>query len=547
MQELLTYPTFFFISWFGKVLPAVIIASFVYLCHRRQWWTIVLSVVIDLWIISNLFYFKANGLYLTYEAMTMVGNLHGFEDSLLTLLDWTAWMVLAITVAYIVVFFALRLRKYQMRSTKWFLGWTLSFLLLDCASNAAFWYHAFWEEKPSLGQRISNAYPFGLVHNDAVSHSNCSDYRTDYMYCQSVLSYLPAMFLHDYWTSKRTSLSEEDCQYIARYWNGWREIRPVNNLVFILVESLESWPLEKINGIDFMPFLSQIKQSGHVFYADRLKCQIKYGMSGDGQMISMTGMLPIDNGVACFRYGSNRYPNFASSYASSAIFNPCKGTWNQSVVTPSYGFNHLFESEDVQWGTDATVFQRTTDYVLSDLETPFCVLALTISSHMPFNASLAQPYPQDPEMPALMSRYLNSLSYTDSCLQACVTRILNSPPADSTVIVITGDHTIFRSNSYDDLDRYASAKGIPFKANHNYVPLIIYSPDIERNEYLHEEVYQMDIFPTVCAMLDSTVHNPSFGVNLRDSVARQHRPISEEEAYRMSDLIIRSNYFGLQK
>ncbi len=542
-QELLSYPTFFFVSWFGKVLPAVIIASTVYLCRRCQWWTIVICLLIDVWIVSNLFYFKANGLYLTPEAICLIGNLRGFESSLFALLDWSVFLVLTITIAYVVVYLGFRLRQCQMRSTRCFFGWVLSFLLLDCVSNGVYTYNGYRWEKQTLGQRLSNAYPFGLLHEDAVNHS--SYYQMDYMYYQSVLSYFPAMFMHAYWSSSRTSLSEEECSRIASYWKGCRDIYPSHNLVFILVESLESWPLEKVNGIDYMPYLSQFKQNEHVFYADRLKCQIKYGMSGDGQMISMTGLLPIDKDVACFRYGRNRYPNFASFFVKSTIFNPSKGEWNQTVVTPSYGFDHLIETENR--GTDESILQQTSDYVLSESEMPFCTLSLTISSHLPFNASLAQPYSQDSDMPALMSRYLNSLSYTDSCLQVCVEKILNSPLADSTVIVITGDHTIFRSNSYGDLDSYASAKGIPFKANHNYVPLIIYSPDIVRNEYLHEEVYQMDIFPTVCAMLDSTVHNPSFGVNLRDSVARQHRPISEEEAYRMSDLMIRSNYFGLQK
>ncbi len=542
-QTLLTSPSFFFVSWFGKALPAVIVASFVYL-FRRQWWTIVFSLLIDVWIVSNLFYFKANGLYLTPEAITMVGNLHGFESSLLALLDWSVWMILATTAVYVWAYIVFRFEKRQIQSRKYFFVWVLSFLLLDCVSNAVFWYHAYWEEKPSFGHRILNAYPFGLVHNDAVSHSNCTDYRNDYMYYQSVLSYFPAMFLHNYWTSKRICLSEEERQNIDCYWNGWQAIHPSHNLVFILVESLESWPLEKINNIDYMPYLSQFKQNEHVFYADRLKCQIKYGMSGDGQLIAMTGMLPIDKGVACFRYGHNRYPNYASSFASSVLLNPCKGTWNQSVVTASYGFNHLIEPENVQWGTDAEVSQRTLDYVLSESEMPFCVLSLTISSHMPFNASLANPYPQDPDMPTLMSNYLNSLSYTDSCLQDCVSKILNSPLSDNTVIVITGDHTIFRSNSYRDMDNYALLKSISFKANQTFLPLIIYSHDIKRNEYLHDEVCQMDIFPTVSALLDSTIHNPSFGVNLRDSLALHHRLISEEDAYQMSNMIIRSNYFG---
>ena len=97
------------------------------------------------------------------------------------------------------------------------------------------------------------------------------------------------------------------------------------------------------------------------------------------------------------------------------------------------------------------------------------------------------------------------------------------------------------------MEEYAAAHGINFKVGQNRVPLIIYSPMIMGNERYDGEAYQMDVFPTVCALIDTSAHVPSFGVDLRDSTALANRPVSEEEAYRLSDLIIRSNYFGTDK
>ncbi|MBE6330756.1 MAG: hypothetical protein E7070_00410 [Bacteroidales bacterium] len=550
-QELLTYPTFFFISWFGKVLPAVIIASFVYLCHRHQWWTIVFSLVIDVWIVANLFYFKANGLYLTYEAMTMAGNLHGFENSLLALLGWDVYIIPLITLGYVFLYFFLRLGHRQKQSIKCGLAWIFSFLLLDCVSNYTYWYNPFVFPDTSFKEKITKAWPFGLVYQDAhVCLFGVDGFAKEYMYYQSVLSYFPASILYHIWGphdyGKLIELKDDEFNFVDTvFGKPMSEIHPQHNLVFILVESLESWPMSsEVNSS--MPHLSELAKSSHVFYADRVRSQIRHGISGDGQLICMTGLLPVERGAACFLYGENAYPNFASSFVSSAILDPCMDAWNQKKMTRCYGFQNLFEPDDYVM-CDAEIMAKTADYVTSGLTEPFCVLGITISSHFPFVADKAHSRLYDAEMPQLMSNYLNCLTYADSCVSLVVESVLKSSLADNTIIVITGDHTAFRSEGFSDLDSYASAKGIPFKANHNYVPLIIYSPDIERNEYLHDEVYQMDIFPTVCAMLDSTVHNPSFGVNLRDSVARQHRPISEEEAYRMSDLIIRSNYFGLQK
>lgn len=547
LDTLLTYPAFFFISWFGKVLPAVIIASFVYLCRRHQWWTIVLSILIDIWIISNLFYFKANGLYLTYEAMTMAGNLRGFESSLLALLDWAVYVIPIITLGYVIIYFLLRLKDRQERSIKSFLTWCLSFLLLDCVSNYTYWYSPYVFPDTSFKEKITKAWPFGLVYQDAhVCLFGVDGFAKEYMYYQSVLSYFPSSILYHIWGprdyGKIIELKEDELKFVdSIFGKKMEEIHPQRNLVFILVESLESWPIT-IEDNPPMPFLAKMTKSPHVFYADRVRSQIRHGVSGDGQLICMTGLLPIERGTACFLYGDNLYPNFASSFAFSTILDPCMGAWNQKTMTGCYGFQNLIEPEDHVIG-DAEIMTQTSDYVASGLPEPFCVLGITISSHFPFVTNVRQRQ-FDSAMPKMMVDYLNCLSYTDSCVSIVVNRILNSPLADNTIIAITGDHTAFRSEGFSDLDNYASANNIPFKAKHNYVPLIIYSPDIEDNEYLHEEVYQMDIFPTICAMLDSTIHNPSLGVNLRDDEARKHRLISEEDAFRMSDLIIRSNYFG---
>ena len=57
----------------------------------------------------------------------------------------------------------------------------------------------------------------------------------------------------------------------------------------------------------------------------------------------------------------------------------------------------------------------------------------------------------------------------------------------------------------------------------------------------------MDVFPTVCALIDSTAVVHTLGVNLRDSVAVANRKITEAEAYRLSDMIIRSDYFAQER
>ena len=78
-----------------------------------------------------------------------------------------------------------------------------------------------------------------------------------------------------------------------------------------------------------------------------------------------------------------------------------------------------------------------------------------------------------------------------------------------------------------------------------FTPLIIYSPQIKENVQVTDTCYQMDIYPTILHLIGcKDYYWKGFGVNLMDSVARHNRPITEQEAYELSDKLIRSNYFA---
>ena len=213
-------------------------------------------------------------------------------------------------------------------------------------------------------------------------------------------------------------------------------------------------------------------------------------------------------------------------------------------MTQSYHFQQLMEPKyDESWN-DIDIMTHLLDWC-TEQDTTFCALGLTITSHVPFvygNKHIAN---NVPEMPALMSAYLNSLHYTDSCIGGFIDSIMASSLAHNTSIIITGDHTIFNTETaFEDMNNYALKNKIPFHAGNNFVPLIIYSPEIEGNIQVTDTCYQMDIFPTILHLIGAEDYYwHGFGVNLLDSAARNNRPCSEQEAYRLSDLIIRSDYF----
>lgn len=74
-------PLVFLGFYLPKVAMAIGVTSFILFCNRK-WVAIVLSVVIDLWIIANLMYVRSYGMVVDAFSITMVGNLSGFESSL---------------------------------------------------------------------------------------------------------------------------------------------------------------------------------------------------------------------------------------------------------------------------------------------------------------------------------------------------------------------------------------------------------------------------------------------------------------------------------
>ena len=552
-------PTEFFRFWGGKITPILFLGSFVFLTKRYGWTTIV-HVLTDIWLIANLFYYKANTLFLSVETMKMADNMNGFWDSLLTYMGWDIFILPILSLFYVGVFWLLHLYHSSKRKYLHFaIALALSLALMVFCNYAFGLSMKLWtaqnstteeiNEKWLFGERFNCYFPFGNVYYWARKQSSL-DYNAfamQYVKEYSVIGYFPSCFVYNMLSPtgeiiQLTDLQQEEIDKFIHKAEGDTPIISITNLIFILFESLESWPIDSVCGYAYMPYLQQLTQQEHVLYADKLCSQTRHGNSADGQMISVTGLLPISNGATCRLYGKNCFPNYAHFYTHSAIANPAPGMWQQSVVTFSYQFDELIEpTKSEHWG-DSGLVEKVLEYVQNQ-DSSFCILGITVDSHVPFAHGSTYPKYVVEGMPNIMSAYLNCLAYTDSCIGTLLEAIQNSPLAANTTIVISGDHTIFRSQDAE-MDSFAKANNIPMQMGHTFTPLIIYSPEIEGNIQVKDTCYQMDIFPTILHLIGAEDYYwHGFGVNLLDSAARNNRPCTEQEAYRLSDLIIRSDYF----
>lgn len=525
-----------------KIVPALFIASFVFVT-KRPIWTIVANLMIDIWIIANLFYFKANGYFLSFEVMTKVDNMDGFWDSLKSYFGWDIAIFPIITIIYSLLYPYVypNQRKYG-----WMVVLVILALVINIGDQLLHKQHKAIQDE-SVVFHMHECLPFSHVFTYANAEwIDYNQWAEQYVRKFSVVSYFPACILYRGLSPlQKIEYIDIDKSRIEPFLSDKlkEKSKPTTNLIFILVESLESWPLNSIEGVDFMSNLKAISISSHSLSCRNLRSQVKHGNSADGQLIDITGLLPITDGVVCYSYFNNVYPSFAQCYERSAIINPWHGVWQQDQMTKAYHFQELIEPKRKDKWTDGDTANRIIQY-MDTASQPFCVLGITISSHVPFSYGSNHPKYTIEGMPAQMNAYLNCLHYADSCIGVIYRHILQSDTlASNTTLVISGDHTIFRSHD-KTLDDYALNAGIDFQTKKTYMPLVIYSPSLEGNVQIADTCYQMDIYPTIMHLIGcEDYYWKSFGINLLDVTACE-RAINEEQARELSDKLIRSNYFA---
>ncbi|MBR3979847.1 MAG: sulfatase-like hydrolase/transferase [Bacteroidales bacterium] len=375
-----------------------------------------------------------------------------------------------------------------------------------------------------------------------------------YIESSSIIHYVPSMFLFkkyrtDYLESYCTGVefSEEEHKIIDSLFrvNASRDTAK-NNLIVILVESLESWTLQfkDENGDYVAPNMQKLINSDSVLYCSKIKSQALYGNSGDGQMLVNTGMLPIQTGAACMLFGKNKYPNIAHYYQNATNVNPLNSNvWNQHEMNVCYNYKDYVFPE-CRKVNDAEIFNMAYENIITK-KGLFCTQIITISTHVPFEnvSDINLPFKND--MPQNLRGYLNCVHYTDSCIGDFLNKLDVASLLSSSTVVITGDHTVFKKSLLDEFAPFAQKYNYPIPQNESYCPLIIMSPVVGKRVIVSDLCYQMDIFPTIlhCIGIDD-YYWKGFGVNVTDSVALKNRVILEKDAYNISDKMIRADYFN---
>lgn len=381
--------------------------------------------------------------------------------------------------------------------------------------------------------------------------------------CRVPMSLIVGSLLNDA-TDTLAPLSDEERREV----NEWLAVHPApaalpdsvkapRSLVFIFCESLESWPIGlSLEGKEITPCLNRLVADSTNLYAPGLESQVGAGRSIDGQLIDLTGLLPLSTGVYAMDCIDNEYPSIIHamkqadpSVRASLLTVDKPIVWNQARVAAAFGVDTIISRDD--WTEGEVTGSR---HKLGDR--PFVrqaigkmrrgeifpvgshayVQMVTYSGHNPFvlpdtldNLRLRGSYH------TTIRNYLTMAHYTDAALGELVAYLRSRPDADDIMIVITGDHEGLAAYRGEAHSRH------PWVSLHSRVPLIVVNPPVGGGR--HDLVGgQVDIYPTVLQLMGLGGKYPwnGLGTSILDP-AFPGDTLRRRDARRVSNLILRHN------
>lgn len=294
------------------------------------------------------------------------------------------------------------------------------------------------------------------------------------------------------------------------------------NIIFIIVESLCSYPINKtFEGIEITPNINKTLSSA--YYNPKMKCETKLGESSDGQFIYMAGLLPLNNSVTINEISKDTITTFISLakekilHMHSKMVIPTKEyTWSQSSMCKKYGVDSLYSRDSYtqecfeDWLNDKQVFElaEKTDI---NVQPPFINFILTLSMHSPYIESIETygiEYPSD--FSQELKHYLDNVHYTDKYLGQYLESIKKYDWYNNCTIIIVADHKPNGPKlNYNKLNLFTD------------LPLIIINPPCGfKNKVDNRVISQTSLFPTLLDILqiDSKWRGVDQSIFMPDSI-----------------------------
>lgn len=330
--------------------------------------------------------------------------------------------------------------------------------------------------------------------------------------------------------------------FLNAYFN--KNLATPSNVVVILVESLGA----EFMGSGAMPFVDSLAATG-LYWPNCLSTTIR----SYGALPAITGSV---GGPRSFQFGTMPAHNTLLSILKH------DGYTTRAYYAGDFSFDCLYEYLTAQhidgfspyydeyiasggythgywWGyNDDYLFRRTLeDLPPADAAHPFCAVVTTLTMHDDLKlddpARQASYEQRAKRLPASNEdRFYPACLFTDDALRDFFRQYRRRPDFRNTLFVITGDH----ASGYQKGD----------KLSYHHVPLILWSPLVERPAVFRHPVTHNDIAPAVASLLSQRygVAMPATVHWLGDGLGPSPKTLLVVNyAHEISDLVYRNCYY----
>ena len=315
----------------------------------------------------------------------------------------------------------------------------------------------------------------------------------------------------------------------------------IKNVIFILLESFLSSSIDlSVDGKEITPFLNKLKRDSTIYYNSKIHPNITIGESGDGQLIYMTGLLPLRNKITV-GVAKNRKlkglpqilkDKFNTKY-TEIVIPSSPVVWEQRHMNQQYGIDNMFSAADVGavssfYINEETVFNlaQTTN---KESKQPFFSMILGVSTHQPYNQPIDESFQiSTNSYPTPYQNYLIACHYVDKQIEKYFNYLHRKGIYDNSLIIITSDH-------HPHIDQLDMKKKLTTD-----LPLYIINSGLNIQNMHHGYANQLDVYTTILDILG--INNKWLGLG-HTLLSTPYSNSVSERTYELSEKIILGDFF----
>ncbi len=307
------------------------------------------------------------------------------------------------------------------------------------------------------------------------------------------------------------------------------------NVIVVICESFSAYKSSMFgNKLDATPFFHSLCKEG-VFFE---RCFTPAFGTARGVWATITGIPDVESPKTASRNPAavDQHTIINDLYAydkfyflgGSTTWANIRGLLNNNISRLNIYEEENFKSGKVDvWGiSDKNLFLESTK-ILAAQQKPFFAIIQTADNHRPYTIPKEDlhefkkvNYPAD-----TLRKYgfddndqLNAFRYTDFCFKMFIEAARMKPFFKKTIFVFVGDHGL-RGDAGKMFPSAFTKQGI--LAEH--VPLLFYAPQLLQPKVVRKVCSQLDIMPSIAALLKQTHRNNAFGRNLFDTADQKQR------------------------